>query len=399
MIQTLNFDDEGLIVNWLSFKIESLNTFNQDRLADYLVQNGFNSYLQSRKAKSKEILRSHPMNSFEVVFLKDISYWKGTILQFSGINPREFYNWLKQEETLNWKLFQNPILSRFDLYYTLETPVTEEETQSFFNNCQKNSQLNLEYTRNKRGHSLKIGRRISDRFSQIYNQKNQLRFEHEMKGKFIEEYSHMFIDRRWEDFEHLISQYFLQSFKKHLPIDSVYLNWLSDKLQSIRPEPVANLHFKMNYVDSIDKVEDQKKAVNFLKFLVYAKDLEYVTQSLGSTQYRSISFRVQDFLRFQDPSFGQGSKYKIQKVAKFFNELQTSFLISRVGKNVFQSLRPIPKIQVWREGHQFWRINVWIVDELFYYADPVSFPNLFDPKSSNRFLLPEELNFLDSKES
>ena len=382
MIKKLNFDDEELIVNWLSFKIDPLDTFSQDRLADYLVQNGFNSYLQSRKTKSKEILRSNPTNRYNLVFLKDIFDWPGTILQFSGINAREFYKWLKQQETIDWSLFKNPRLSRVDLNYTDDTLITKEEVELFFQACQRNSSLNNAIIENDKGYILNIGRRTSDRYSRIYTRNNHLRFEHEMKGRFIEQYSNYFERKSWKDFEDVISQHFLQYFGKSLPLDSVYLEWLVIKLRSIRPEPVPNLIFKMDYINKIDNINDQKKVVQFLKFLIYAKDLYYVTESLGSTRYRCVSFRVQDFFRFQQPNSQKGSKYQIQKMKEFFEEFETGFFLSLFRDHKFQKLISIPKVEFWREKNQYWVVQIWIVDELFYYNYPFAFPDLFDPSIS-----------------
>jgi hypothetical protein len=376
MIKKLSFQSEGFIVDWLSFKIESLNPLYQERLVDYLFQIGFNSYIRSRKSKdsSKEILRAHPTNSFEAVFLKDNPYWGGTIVEFSGENAKQFYQWLK-DNNVNWNLFRNPRLSRVDLYYSLETPLTEEEARLFFHACQINLKLNLGYQKNRRGQILRIGRRSSDRFSRIYTRNDRLRFEHEMKGQFIEEYSNIFVSKSWEDFEDVLSQHFLHYFGKHLAMDSVHLNWLAVKLRSIRPEPVANLIFKMDYISSIASIEDQKKVVQFLKFLVYAKDLDYVTQSLGSTRYRCVSFRVQDFLKFQEPTVQVGSQYKVQKLKKFFKELQTDFLLSMFRDYTFQKLISVPKVEFWKDYH--WMVKVWIVDELFYYNYPFAFPDMF----------------------
>jgi hypothetical protein len=391
MIKKLKFEEERFIVDWISFKIESLNIFSQERLVDYLFQIGFNSYFRSRKSRSslKNILRADPKNSFEVVFLEDIPYWEGTILEFSGINAREFYRHIK-EHPVYWEIFQNPSLSRFDLYYSLETPLTEDSIKSFFQICQKNSQLNLGYQKNKRGQILRIGRRTSDRFSRIYTRSNRLRFEHEMKGRFLEEYSDMFFRESWEDFEDILSQHFLQYFQKHLPIESVYLEWLVIKLRSIRPEHVPNLIFKMDYISSIDRIEDQRKVVQFLKFLVYVKDLEYVTQSLGSTSYRCVTFRFRHFLKFYDPSLTSISHYKIQKWKEFFKKLQTDFLLEMFRDHKFQKLISIPKVEFLKERH--WIVKVWIVDELFYYNYPFAFPDMFYPTiSKTKFAVQFEL--------
>jgi len=396
MIKKLNFDDEGLIVDWLAFKIESLNSFEEEELADYLFSAGFNSYSLSMKTKysPKIALKSHPKNNFEVIFVKDISYWTGTILQFSGINAREFYKWLKRQETIEWSLFQNPKLSRFDLNYTDDTLITENEVKLFFEACEQNCSSNstIESLKNNRGRIFKIGRRRSDRYSRIYTRKDGLRFEHEMKGRFIEQYSNYFVHNSWKDFEDVLSQHFLQYFGKHLPINSTYLDWLVVKLRSITPKPIPNLIFKMDYINRIESIKDQKKVVQFLKFLVYAKDLYYVTESLGSTSYRCVSFRVQDFLRFQDSSFDKKSKYKIQKMKEFFEEFETGFFLNMFRDQKFQKMISIPKVEFWREGNRYWVVQIWIVDELFYYNYPFAFPDLFDPNiSKNKFAVQFEI--------
>jgi hypothetical protein len=391
MIKKLKFEEEEFIVDWISLKIQSLHLLSQERLVDYLFQIGFNSYFRSRKSKSssKNILRVDPTKFFEVVFLEDIPYWEGTILEFSGINAREFYKHIK-EHTIDWKIFQNPSLSRFDLYYSLEAPLTEDSIKSFFQSCQKNSQLNLGYQKNRRGQILRIGRRTSDRFSRIYTRSNRLRFEHEMKGRFLEEYSDMFFRNSWEDFEDIISQHFLQYFQKHLPIESVYLEWLVIKLRSIRPEHVPNLIFKMDYISSIDRIEDQRTVVQFLKFLVYVKDLDYVTQSLGSTSYRCVSFRFRHFLEFYDPALTNISSYTTQKWKEFFKKLQTKFLLEMFRDRKFQKLISIPKVEFVKERH--WIVKVWIVDELFYYNYPFAFPDMFHPNiSKTKFAVQFEL--------
>ena len=38
MIKKLYFDDEGLVVDWLSFKINDLDSLEQKRLVDYFFQ-------------------------------------------------------------------------------------------------------------------------------------------------------------------------------------------------------------------------------------------------------------------------------------------------------------------------------------------------------------------------
>lgn len=381
MIKKLNFEEEGFVVDWLSFKMDSSDTLDQERLANYLCQIGFNSSSRSRKSNNLPIkqVRFQPTNSFQVLFLKDLPYWHGTVLQFSGPNANEFYNRLKQN-TVNWNFFRNLRLSRLDLYYTYQKPVLTNEVELFFQTCQSNPSLNFDFHKNNRGKILKIGNRRSDRFSRIYTKKDQLRFEHEMKGRFIDNYSTIFFDQSWEDFEDRISHQFLQYFGKHLPLESAYLDWLVVKLRSIKPRPVSNLIFKMDYIHSITKIENQKKVVQFLKFLIYARDLNYTFDYLGSTAYRCVSFRLQDYLKFQESTSELISFYKLQQSKQFFEDLQTDFLLSMFQDKKFQTLISIPKVEFWKERH--WMVKVWIVDDLFYYNYPFAFPSLFAPNTS-----------------
>ena len=47
---------------------------------------------------------------------------------------------------------------------------------------------NIILEKNSKGLILKIGTRRSNNYSRVYQGKNFLKFEHEMKGKFIQEY-------------------------------------------------------------------------------------------------------------------------------------------------------------------------------------------------------------------
>jgi hypothetical protein len=49
-------------------------------------------------------------NQFSILFVNDHSYWKGTLLQFSGLNARRFY-FLAKQNTIDWKIFDKATLS------------------------------------------------------------------------------------------------------------------------------------------------------------------------------------------------------------------------------------------------------------------------------------------------
>lgn len=386
MNHRLSFESEQLTVDWISFAFSSLDSDQQQKLTNYLSSIGFNSYLKSKKEKNapKEILQKELENNFQALLIVESTrYWHGTLLQFSGENAAQFY---QQVKTLgiDWKFFSDAKLSRLDLCYTLETPIDKDEIRSFFHECRLKSPLKtISHDETKHGtHVLRLGSRTSNRFFRIYTKgKNQLRFEHEMKGDWIKEYTNMLMDNSWENFENKLSQKFFHYFGKYLRLESKYLVWLAIKLQAIQVKPASSLTFNTDYLTSIQELNDQKELIQFLKFLQYVKDLDYSLDFLGSTKYRSITFPISSFINFQQPSLKTISSYQMKKFQAFFEKLHKSCIVSMFDDNKFQSLVSVPKAEISKEGHQ-WMVTVWIVDVLFYYNYPFSFPDLFPDKLS-----------------
>lgn len=88
----------------------------------------------------------------------------------------------------------------------------------------------MNYEKNKKGQILKLGNRRSNKFSRIYIEQNRLKFEHEMKGSFIKQYSQYLTTNSWNDFEFLLSQHFFHYLGSQLlVVDSPYLAWLAKK--------------------------------------------------------------------------------------------------------------------------------------------------------------------------
>jgi hypothetical protein len=115
----LSFESEDLRVDWISFKFQFLEDSAKTNLANYLFKVGFNSYQESGKLAKpiKESIVVSSKNKSEVLFVIDNSYWKGTIVQFSGNNAASFYNLVKNK-LINCKLFSSATLGRVDLYYS-----------------------------------------------------------------------------------------------------------------------------------------------------------------------------------------------------------------------------------------------------------------------------------------
>jgi hypothetical protein len=100
--------------------------------------------------------------------------------------------------------------------------------------------------------------------------------------------------------------------------------------------------------------------------------LDYEIDSLGSTYYRRVIFRVQDFLEYTKQS---NNYYQLKKLLKFFEELQKNSLIQFFSDIKYRSLVTIPEVR-FDKGKQ----NSWIAEELFYYAHLFILPDLLKPK-------------------
>jgi len=151
---------------------------------------------------------------------------KGTTLQFSGSNATRFYS-LVQKKLVNWKIFSSATLGRFDLYYSRNNKSTDKISgKDFLENCQrelKQTNKNFSLEKNRKGWILKIGSRRSNNYFRIYETQNSLKFEHEMKGKFLQKYHLFLVSNPLDEFEQKLSSHFLVYFGKLLPLNYSYL--------------------------------------------------------------------------------------------------------------------------------------------------------------------------------
>jgi len=384
---TTSFDSENLVVDYIAFKFQYLEDSNLKKLASYLFKIGFNSYQESGKLARpiKEPIFLRDDKKFQVLFVNEAPYWKGTSLHFSGTNAAFFYSLIKQE-LVSWKLFSSALLSRFDLYYSRNNKTTDKILVSeFLDNCHrklKQTNKNVSFDKNSKGLILKIGSRRSNHFSRIYQPKNscKLKFEYEMKGKFIQKYHLLLVGNLLEEFEHKLSADFLLYFGKLLPLEYSYLDWLVFKLRPIRKQPSISEGLNSDYIKS-EILMDTRTFVSLLQFLNYAQDLDFKIEFLGSTAFRKVVFKLRDFLEFQDHNLKPTNRYRLGKTKKFFQQLQAGLYVTSFSDGSFQSLVILPKVEFEQCPHeQFLIAKVWVVEELFYYKYPFSLPNFFQEK-------------------
>jgi hypothetical protein len=117
-MKRFTFESENLVVDYISFKFQSLEDSTKTKMANYFFKIGFNSYQESVKlTKSiKEPIFLNSKNLFKVCFVGDKSYWGDILLNIPGSNATRFYS-LVQKKYIAWRIFFSVVLSRFDLYF------------------------------------------------------------------------------------------------------------------------------------------------------------------------------------------------------------------------------------------------------------------------------------------
>lgn len=381
------FNSENLVIDYMSFKFQELEYFNREKIANYLFQIGFNSYQESAKLVKpmKEPILVHSKNKFDVWFVGDHTFWDGTLLHFSGRNASRFY-FLWKEKTIDWTIFSSGVLSRLDLCYSRPKKKDDKMSipdflhQSFGELQQTKRKVNLD--QNPKGSILKIGSRQSDLFYRIYDGESFVKFELEMKGKFIEKYHSLLVDHQLEEFEKQLSSHFVLYSAKTLPLNYSYMDWLVIKLRPIRYQQVPKNSLKLHYlyVNSFESFDDRRDFLYLLQFLIYAQKLDYISASLNTTCYRQVSFRLQDFLKYHNPNLNSTSHYQVKKFIYFFEKLQENSLLRIFSDSGFRSLMTIPEVELEKTKNSIWIVKVWIAEELFYYAHPFILPNFSKQK-------------------
>jgi hypothetical protein len=109
---------------------------------------------------------------------------------------------------------------------------------------------------------------------------------------------------------------------------------------------------------SFQAFTDRKKFFSFLQFLIYAQNLDFITDYLGDTPYRRVIFRVQDFLKFQNRNVQSTNYYQLKKLIDFFEELQKNSLIQSFTDSEYRSLVTIPEVELKKSKQNSWIAKV-----------------------------------------
>lgn len=320
MNRQFTFENQNFQPDYMAFKFQRLDPFEEKQILDYLFKVGFNIY--SELPPKHHSVRNHSKNRFKIYITKDIPFWQGTVIHFTGENGNYFYTLLKQK-SIEWIFFNEATLARFDLCYLRENKKTDKIPSSeFFIACFdkiRRTYRNVTLEKNNAGLIEKVGRRKSYRCFRIYEkQESKIKFEYELKGRASEEYHSLLVSNRFEDLEHKLSLEFLEKFGKLLALNYPYLDWLLVQLRPLRNQEVTERSVKTDYITIMDPnlLTHHKHFYNLLQFLTYVQDLEYQVGDLGSTSYRQVKFRVRDFLKYTKES---QNYYQLKELLQFFD--------------------------------------------------------------------------------
>jgi hypothetical protein len=87
--------------------------------------------------------------------------------------------------------------------------------------------------------------------------------------------------------------------------------------------------------------------------------LDYEIGFLGTTSYRLVVFRVQDFLKYQNSTVKSTNYYQLKKLIDFFDELQTNSLIKSFTDREYRSLVTIPEVKLQKLKQNCWTAKIW----------------------------------------
>lgn len=383
----LSFKSENLQVDWLGFNIPGLaNQKEVEIIANYLFQNfGFNSTFAFGSDGKQEILFSNLRNKHHVYFraykYSDM-YWDGIKIDFSGKNATQIYK-IIQEQKLDWNIFKLPnlSLSRLDLCYFREIKLTDQKDQ-----CEKLfsdsiSKLANRYKKNKfnfdqstKGYILRIGNRKSSNFYRIYQTKDGLRFELEIKKKLIKEVSNLLFCYDIEQFEETLTKHFYTWSKKVLTLNDYDTDWLIKyfrKNEKPRGSLVTSYLEKHSYTDLFQPYQ----FFMLLQFFSFSRNQNHSSRLIYSKDYYVIKFKLSEFMSFS--GIKNKNQYQRNKCIAFFSNLQKiePWRI-KFSDSYFQSLILFPVLEIFKEGNS-WMIKIVLSKQLDQYFYPFSFPSYF----------------------
>ncbi len=241
---------------------------------------------------------SENQNYHKVTFVKSNydpelkSYWNGLIVRFSGKDGNYFYQLIRRKR-IDWNIFDVSFtnLGRFDLHFLRDVSDSEsrEELILFMENSCRKVKSNFpktyaEYLVKKKGLLLEMGSRGSNHRLRVYEKKNSLEFELEIKKVAIQSYQDFLFSDNLEEFETKLVNHYYKQLKKWLVLDSCYIDWLLvglRKLVSLERSALPSAPY-----------------IQLIQVLSFLRTLNYSRQFLDDQAYCVVEFALMDFISF-----------------------------------------------------------------------------------------------------
>ena len=376
---TLSFKNQGLKVDWIGFNHQGLiSEKNIKRIARYLFRNfEFNSTFAIGRSDEQQILFNDSKNKYKVHFriwrYVDI-YWDGVKIDFPGKTGNQFYT-LIAEDKVNWKILRHFNLTRLDLCYSKRKTNSSPNLGSFLEKCYQKVSANKAIKHFSLRHDstssiLKIGKRGSPNHYRVYEKQTEIRFELEQRGPKIKALQELILKNQIEELEQITIERFFKYTKKVLLVDEEYTDWIIDYIrkQSLNKHPIVMGYFNQNDGD------EKKKAFRFLQFIAFSRTQKPQTKTFWGQPYSIFQFEINDFMQFTQTEKNQ---YQRDLLIQFFQQLQTLKPFVQIFLDgSFQSsvIFPIVKVRKQFGNYGPWLAEIAILQELYYYSYPFSFP-------------------------
>jgi hypothetical protein len=405
-MKLLDLRSRNLEIDWICLNIEGLP--DPELLASGLSKHFIPHVLLNKKP----FISYHGFKKKHQVSIRQYTgskgYWVGTQIIFSGKNAAYFYKLIKLQK-LDWSIFRNHqhilTLGRIDLCYSRgnDPKDTLQSFDGFLTNCRSQIQKNTTTKHIKlvdfpNGKMLKVNRRNNSVHYRIYQKKQSVRFELELKHRQTKLIQDHLFKNQLTIFEDKLVHQFYKSSGQFLRMDSRYSEWIVDFQRQFQGNPPFRA-LVTSYLNN-QQTRNQKEAerlYHLLQFLSFVNSLnlnpfqDCKRFQMKTQIYYELKFPLSQFLKFTNMQ--SSNQVEREKIIDYFSELQMLDPIVKVFSNkTFRSYVCFPYVDSSDLSGKYW-IEVLVAEELLSYPYPFQLPKSFlRAKSKNDLRL--KLQFL-----
>lgn len=394
-MKRFTFESESLVVDYISFNIQGLVDRKQvKRIAKHFFQIlGFNSTFAKGSTGKEEDLFVDSRNQHRVSFRYYLyaseytTYWSGTKVDFSGKNATQFYNIIKQQK-FDWNIFNlsSTNIGRFDYYYF--RPITDAHTDDKLKYFMQSScdKILTNYKRRKAifgreetGYVTRIGSRTSSNYYRIYQTKQGVKFELELKNPLVKSFQSFLFNNQIEIFERKLALHFYKLSINQILLNSCYTDWLVSWIREIYKKPDHNI-LETTYLENhrLLSFDERELIYNLFRVLSFLKSYQGKREPImiNGDSYFTISFPLGDLVDhlYMDKKNKRHTK-KVSKMLQDFLRLEP--IIQTFSDIHFRALVLFPNIKVLPRG-RISIVSMTLAEQLFSYHFPFYLTSYFN---------------------